>query len=164
MRERRGREERAQWRREQLDARLRVKLERLTELLNDLVPRAQRDGPFAVLEDFLVRTNMLHDLIAVQTPESQRTVLALARLMRFVSEWQMSHPRDSLRDFVGYLDLYQEVGGDLDMDQQGRVDVDGRSADDRLPGQGPRVRGCGRAAPRRGPVSRHARRADAHPG
>lgn len=125
VRERRGREERAKWRREQLDARLRIKLERLTELLNELVPRAQRDGPFAVLDDYLVRTNTLHDLIAVQTPESQRTVLSIARFMRFVSEWQLSHPRDSLRDFVGYLDLYQEVGGDLDMDQQGRVDVDG---------------------------------------
>ncbi len=94
-------------------------------MLNDLVPRAQRDGPFAVLEDFLVRTNLLHDLIAVQTPESQRTVLALARFMRFVSDWQLSHPGDSLTDFIGYLDLYQEAGGDLDMDQQGRVDVEG---------------------------------------
>ena len=125
VRDRRGREERGRWRREQLDARLRVKLERLTTLLNDLVPRAQRDGPFAVLEDFLVRTNLLHDLIAMQTPEAQRTVLALARFMRFVSDWQLSHPRDSLSAFIGYLDLYQEVGGDLDMDQQGRVDVEG---------------------------------------
>ncbi|MEO6349448.1 MAG: ATP-dependent DNA helicase, partial [Candidatus Limnocylindrales bacterium] len=125
VRERRGREERAKWRKEQLDARLRVKLERLTGLLDELVPRAQRDGPFSVLEDFLVRTNMLHDLIAVQTPESQRTVLALARFMRFVADWQLGHPRESLTDFVAYLDLYQDVGGDLDMDQQGRVDVEG---------------------------------------
>ena len=53
-----------------------MKLERLMGLFNELVPRAQRDGPFAVLEDFLVRTNMLHDLIAVETPDAQRTVLA----------------------------------------------------------------------------------------
>ena len=125
VRERRGREERAKWRKTELDARLRVKLERLTSLLNELVPRAQRDGPFSVLEDFLVRTNTLHDLIAIQTPESQRAVLALARFMRFVSDWQLAHPRESLSDFVEYLDLYQEVGGDLDMDQQARIDVEG---------------------------------------
>ena len=74
------REQRAQQRREQLDARLRVKLERVEALVNELVPRAQRDGPFAVLEDFLVRTNLLHDLIAVETPEAQRTVLAARAL------------------------------------------------------------------------------------
>ena len=102
-----------------------MKLERLMELLNELVPRAQRDGPFAVLEDFLVRTNMLHDLIAVETPDAQRTVLALARLMRFVADWQASHPRDSLAQFVAYLDLYQQVGGDLDTEQIGRVEVEG---------------------------------------
>ena len=125
VKQRKNREQRAQWRREQLDARLRVKLERLSELLNHLVPRAQRDGPFAVLEEFLVRTNMLHDLIAVETPDAQRTVLALARLMRFVAEWQASHPRDSLSQFIAYLDVYQSAGGDLDTDQAGRVEVAG---------------------------------------
>ena len=40
VKQRKNREQRAQWRREQLDARLRVKLERLSELLNHLVPRA----------------------------------------------------------------------------------------------------------------------------
>ena len=125
VKQRRTRDQRAQWRREQLDARLRVKLERLMELVNHLVPRAQRDGPFAVLEDFLVRTNMLHDLIAVETPDAQRTVLALARLMRFVADWQASHPRDSLTQFIAYLDVYQQAGGDLDTEQIGRVEVEG---------------------------------------
>jgi superfamily I DNA/RNA helicase/RecB family exonuclease len=125
VRERRGREQRSEQRREQLDARLRVKLERVKALVDELVPRSQRDGPFAVLEDFLVRTNMLHDLIAVETPEAQRAVLAIARFMRFVADWQAEHPRDTLIDFVGYLDVYQQVGGDLDADQQGRVAVDG---------------------------------------
>ncbi len=125
IRQRRSRDQRARWRREQLDTRLRVKLERLMALLNELVPRGQRDGPFAVLEDFLVRTNMLHDLIAVETPDAQRTVLAVARLMRFVAAWQQSHPRESLGQFVAYLDMYQQVGGDLDTDQVGRVEVEG---------------------------------------
>ena len=89
------------------------------------MPRAQRDGPFAVLEEFLVRTNLLHDLIAVETPDAQRTVLAVARLMRFVADWQREHPRDSLIEFVAYLDVYQQVGGDLDTDQLGRVEVEG---------------------------------------
>ncbi len=125
VRERRGREQRAQQRREQLDARLRVKLERLLALVDELVPRAQRDGPFSILEEFLVRTNLLHDLIAVETVEAQRTVLAVARFMRFVAEWQQTHPRDALADFVAYLDIYQQVGGDLDSDAQSRVQVEG---------------------------------------
>jgi superfamily I DNA/RNA helicase/RecB family exonuclease len=125
VRERRGREQRSKQRREQLDARLRVKLERVEELVNELVPRAQRDGPFAVMEDYLVRTNLLHDLIAVETVEAQRTVLAVARFMRFVADWQEAHPRETLTDFVAYLDVYQQVGGDLDADQQGRIAVDG---------------------------------------
>ena len=125
VRERRGREQRSQQRREQLDARLRVKLERVLALVDELVPRAQREGPFAVLEEYLVRTNLLHDLIAVETVEAQRTVLALARFMRFVAEWQASHPRDALTDFVAYLDLYEQVGGDIDADASGRVLVEG---------------------------------------
>ncbi|HEY5489317.1 MAG TPA: ATP-dependent DNA helicase [Candidatus Limnocylindrales bacterium] len=125
IRERRGREQRSAQRTEQLDARLRVKLERVEELVNELMPRAQREGPFAVLEDYLVRTNMLHDLIAIETVEAQRTVLAVARFMRFVADWQEARPRETLTDFIAYLDIYQQVGGDLDADQQGRVAVEG---------------------------------------
>jgi ATP-dependent DNA helicase UvrD/PcrA len=125
VRQRKSREQRAQWRREELDARLRVKLQRLMDLLNQLVPRGQREGPFAVLEEFLVRTNLLHDLIALETPEAQRAVLALARFMRFVADWQQAHPRDSLARFIDYLDVYEDVGGDLDSDQLGRLDIDG---------------------------------------
>ncbi len=125
VKQRKSREQRAQWRREELDVRLRVKLERLLELLNQLVPRGQRDGPFGVLEEFLVRTNLLHDLIAVETPDAQRTVLALARFMRFVADWQHAHPRDSLAQFIDYLDVYEDVGGDLDADRLGRLDMEG---------------------------------------
>jgi superfamily I DNA/RNA helicase/RecB family exonuclease len=125
IRERRSREKRAAWRRESLDARLRTKLRRLFDLLDELVPRARRVGPFALLEDFLVRTNLLHDLIAVETVDAQRTVLALARFMRFVADWQAAHPRESLADFIAYLDVYQQVGGDLDTDLPGRVEVEG---------------------------------------
>ncbi len=125
VKQRRSREQRAQWRREELDVRLRLKLERLMQLLNSLVPRGQREGPFAVLEEFLTRTNLLHDLIALETPEAQRSVLALARFMRFVADWQHAHPHDSLAQFIGYLDVYEDVGGDLDSDQHGRLDIDG---------------------------------------
>ncbi len=153
VRERRGREQRSQQRREALDARLRVKLERVDALVNELVPRAQRDGPFAVLEDYLVRTNMLHDLIAVETVEAQRSVLAVARFMRFVADWQAAHPRETLADFIAYLNVYQQVGGDLDTDQQGRVVVDGVQIDDGVPGERSGVRGSRGAAPGRRAVS-----------
>ncbi|HUG48949.1 MAG TPA: ATP-dependent DNA helicase [Candidatus Limnocylindria bacterium] len=125
VRDRRSREQRTAWRREALDVRLRTKLARLFELLDALVPRGRRDGPFAVLEDHLVRTNLLHDLIATETVEAQRTLLALARFMRFVADWQRAHPGKTLADFVAYLDVYQAVGGDLDTDVPGRVDVEG---------------------------------------
>ena len=45
--------------------------------------------------------------------------------MRFVADWQQAHPRESLAEFVAYLDIYQQVGGDLDAEQQGRVEVEG---------------------------------------
>jgi len=125
VRDRRSREQRTRWRRDQLDARLRAKLGRLFATLDALVPRGRRDGPFEVLEDFLVRTNLLHDLIATETPEAQRSVLAVARLMRFVADWQRANFGRSLADFVAYLDLYQQVGGDLDTDISARVDVEG---------------------------------------
>jgi len=112
-------------RREALDTALRVKLQRLFGCLRDLERRANRDGPFDVLNDYLVRTDILHDLIAVGTPEAQSSVLAVARLLRFAADWQRSHAGASLADFIAYLDMYQSVGGDLDAEGTGQADVDG---------------------------------------
>ena len=102
----------------------RAKLQLLMDCVGDLATRARRDGPFTLLEDYLVRTNLLHDLISTGTPEAQRSVLALARFMRFVSDWQRDHSRETLAEFVHYLDLYQEVGGDVDTDA-GVAEIDG---------------------------------------
>jgi DNA helicase-2/ATP-dependent DNA helicase PcrA len=124
-REPRSREQRSAWRREQLDARLRAKLQRVLGVLDPLVPRARRDGPFAILDEYLTRTNLLHDLIATGTPEAQRSVLGVARLMRLVSDWQRAHPRGSLSDFALWLDTYQQVGGDLEAEVQARVELEG---------------------------------------
>ena len=104
---------------------LRLKVDRLLTTIDDLIPRAMREGPFTLLEEYLVRTNLLHDLIALETPDAQRQVLSIARLMRFASDWQAAHPRESLADFVAYLDLYQEVGGDLDTDIAASAQVEG---------------------------------------
>jgi superfamily I DNA/RNA helicase/RecB family exonuclease len=107
------------------EATLRAKLERLLACIEDLLPRGQRDGPFTLLEEYLVRTNVLHDLVATGTPEAQRSVIAIARLMRFTSDWQRDHPQGSLREFVDYLDLYQDVGGELDTDRPMAADLEG---------------------------------------
>ena len=104
---------------------LRAKLELLFGCLGDLVPRGPRDGPFTILEEYLVRTKLLADLLAVETPEAQRTFLAIARLMRFAADWQREHPSASLLDFVAYLDLFQEAGGDLEADRSRDVETDG---------------------------------------
>jgi DNA helicase II / ATP-dependent DNA helicase PcrA len=110
---------------EAADPPLRAKLERLLGCIDDLIPRGQRDGPFALLEEYLVRTNVLHDLLAVGTPEAQRSVIAIARLMRFVADWQRDHPQGSLRDFIDYLDVYQDIGGDLDTERPIGAAVEG---------------------------------------
>jgi superfamily I DNA/RNA helicase/RecB family exonuclease len=112
-------------RREKLDAGLRVKLERVMGCFDDLSPRAHREGAFTLLEAYLTRTHLLYDLIATGSQEAHRSVLVIARFMRFVADWQREHARASLGDFVQYLDLYQEVGGDLDMDGSVQARVDG---------------------------------------
>ena len=104
---------------------LTAKLELLFGCIGDLVPRGPRDGPFTILEEYLVRTKLLADLLAVETPEAQRTFLAVSRLMRFTADWQREHPSASLLDFVAYLDLYQEAGGDLEADKSRDVETDG---------------------------------------
>jgi len=104
---------------------IRAKLDRLFGCLDELIPRGPRDGPFTILVDYLARTKVLHDLIAAETSEAQRNLLAIAKVMRFVSGWQQENPRGSLTDFVAYLDLYQQAGGDVDVDTVRGVDVDG---------------------------------------
>lgn len=110
---------------ERAEATLRAKLELLFGCIGDLVSRGLRDGPFTILEEYLVRTKLLADLLAVETPEAQRTFLAVARLMRFTADWQREHPKASLLDFVAYLDLFQEAGGDIEADMSRDVETDG---------------------------------------
>lgn len=104
---------------------LRAKLERLFSVIEDLLPRARRDGPAVLLDEFVVRTDLLHDLIASGTPEAQRKVLTIARFMRFAADHQARRQRDSLADFIEYLDLFQEAGGDLDMAAPISAGIDG---------------------------------------
>ncbi len=84
-----------------------------------------REGPAVLLEEFVVRTNLVHDLIASGTPEAQRKVLNIARFMRFAADHQGARRRDSLTDFIDYVDLYQEAGGDLDMEAPVSTGIDG---------------------------------------
>jgi len=104
---------------------LRARLDHLFGCIEDLVPRGPRDGPFTILGEYLVRTKLLADLLALETPEAQRTLLAVARLMRFTADWQGEHAGRSLLDFVAYLDLFEEAGGDLDADRARDVETDG---------------------------------------
>ncbi len=108
-----------------LEAGLRTKLERLAACFDDLVPRAYREPPRVILDEYLARTGLLEDLLAVGTPTATRSVLALARLMRFVAEWGSDRPRGTLADFVGFLDRYQAIGGDLAVEAPDQLDVDG---------------------------------------
>ncbi|MFH0750501.1 MAG: ATP-dependent DNA helicase, partial [Chloroflexota bacterium] len=91
----------------------RAKLRRLLDTLDELVPRAPREGPFTILERYLERSGMLPDLLAADTLEAKRAVASVASLMRFAADWQREHPARCLGDFVGYLDAYQSAGGEL---------------------------------------------------
>ena len=111
--------------REVVDARLRGKLERLLGVVDDLAALSHREGPATILDEYVVRTGILTDLLSIETPEAQRTALGIARLLRFVADWQRDRPRSSLADFIAYLDVYQQMGGDLDLEPVDRGDVDG---------------------------------------
>ncbi len=111
--------------REHVDANLRGKLERLFGVVGDLAALSHREGPATILDEYVVRTGILTDLLSIETPEAQRTALGIARLLRFVADWQRDRPRRSLADFVSYLDVYQQMGGDLDLEPVDRGDVDG---------------------------------------
>ena len=93
---------------------IRARLGPLVACLVELGPRARRDGPFTVLDAYLSRAGTYRDLVASGAPDAQRSALAIAGLMRFVAGWQRDHPRATLADFVDYLDAFQEVGGDVD--------------------------------------------------
>jgi DNA helicase-2/ATP-dependent DNA helicase PcrA len=104
---------------------LRTKLDRLFACLDGLIPRGPRDGPSTILTEYLTRTGVLHDLIAAETSEAQRNLIAIATVMRFVSRWQQDNPRGSLTDFVSYLDVFQQAGGDVEADVGRGLDVEG---------------------------------------
>ncbi len=112
-------------RREELDGRMRARLEHMMSCLDPLAARSHRDGPFTLLDEYLARTSVLRDLVAVATPEAQRSVLAIGRLLRFVSTWQEEEPEASLADFIAYLDVFQETGGDLEATAALPADIDG---------------------------------------
>ena len=104
---------------------VRTKLARLFGCIEDLIPRAAREGPLVLMEEYVVRTNLVHDLIVTGTPEAHRAVLDIARFLRFAADHQASRPRDSLVDFIAYVDLYQEVGGDLEIETPVSAGVSG---------------------------------------
>ena len=101
---------------------LAARLHRLFATIDDLSARAHRDPPHPLLEEYLVRTRLVHDLVTHGTPEAQRSLLAIARLLRFVADWGRDHPSASLAEFVAHLDLFQEVGGDLETEDRGDAD------------------------------------------
>ena len=161
VKQRRNREQRAQWRREQLDARLRVKLERLIE--HDQPARAARPARRPVrrargvprAHQHAARPDRRRDAGRAANRAGARPADAFRGGLAVVSSARQPRPvrRLSRRVPAGRW----RPGHRADRSRRRR----GRPADDRLPGQGPRVRGGRRAAAGRGPVPRHARRADA---
>jgi len=91
----------------------RAKLRRLLRTIDELAPMTWREGPFTMLEEYVVRTGVVLDLMAIETLEAKRTVANIGNFMRFAQDWQAEHPKGSLGGFVDYLDAYQGAGGEL---------------------------------------------------
>ena len=102
-----------------------AKLRRLLETIDELAPQTWREGPFTLLERFIERTGQILDLIGTDTRESQRIAVNLASFLRFASEWQAAFPAGHLKQFVDYLDAYQEAGGELPTSVELSEDVEG---------------------------------------
>jgi DNA helicase-2/ATP-dependent DNA helicase PcrA len=100
-------------RRVYVNAATRAKLRRLLRTIEELAPKTWRDGPFSVLEEYVVQTGVVFDLVALDTLEAKRTVANIANFMRFAHDWQSEHPKGTLAGFVDYLDAYQGAGGEL---------------------------------------------------
>ncbi|MBI3748370.1 MAG: UvrD-helicase domain-containing protein [Chloroflexi bacterium] len=103
----------------------RAKLRRLLGTLDELAARTWRDGPFTVLEEYVIKTGMVFDLIALDTLEAKRTVANIANFMRFTHDWQAEHPLGTLAGFVDYLDAYQSAGGELPTSVEASDDLKG---------------------------------------
>ena len=103
----------------------RAKLRRLLGTLDDLAARTWREGPFTILEEYVARTGLVLDLLAIDSLEAKRTIANIGSFMRFVQDWQAEHPRGCLGDFVAYLDAYQAAGGELPTSVEASEDLVG---------------------------------------
>jgi DNA helicase II / ATP-dependent DNA helicase PcrA len=103
----------------------RAKLRRLLRVLDELAAKTWREGPFSVLEEYVVKTGVVFDLIALDTLDAKRTVANIANFMRFAHDWQAEHPRGTLAGFVDYLDAYQSAGGELPTSVEASDDLQG---------------------------------------
>ena len=103
----------------------RAKLRRLLRTIEELTPRTWREGPFTVLEEYVVRTGVVFDLVALDTLEAMRTVANIGNFMRFAHDWQAEHGMGTLGGFVEYLDAYQGVGGELPTSIEASDDISG---------------------------------------
>lgn len=103
----------------------RARLRRLLLTLDELTPRTWRDGPSSVLEEYVTRTGLILDLVALDTVEAKRMVANIGSFMRFAHDWQAEHPRGTLAGFADYLDAYQGAGGELPTSVEASDDLEG---------------------------------------
>ncbi len=103
----------------------RAKLRRFLRTIDELTPRTWRDGPFTILEELVITTGAVLDLIRLDTLEAKRTVANIASFMRFAQDWQAEHPNGTLGGFVDYLDAYQNAGGELPTSVEATDDTNG---------------------------------------
>ena len=69
--------------------------------LEDLAARTWREGPFTVLEEYVARTGLVLDLLAIDSLEAKRTIANIGSFMRFAQDWQAEHPRGCLGGLRG---------------------------------------------------------------
>lgn len=103
----------------------RAKLRRLLRTFDDLASQTWREGPFTLLEEYVTRTGIITDLLAIDSLQAKRTIANIGSFMRFARDWQQQHSRGSLADFVDYLDAYQAAAGELPTSVEATEDSNG---------------------------------------
>ena len=81
------------------------------EFLEDFRKRSRKMTAAALL-------NELIDALGIAPLPSDADRYYLARLVRFVQEWEKKSDAQGLRDFIQYLDYFAEAGGDIALDEE----------------------------------------------
>ena len=98
-------------------------LQGLAQQVHDLVQAAATQSAEEFLFHVLEQTRLVSVLMQEGSRQAVLRLRNLGRLIRFVQDHQRQHPRSGMREFLAYLDLFQEAGGELMSDDDPIADA-----------------------------------------